>query len=199
MARMPTDPGATAEPALARSKVKGAWFVTARRFALERYGEEALAQVIALMQPPHRRALERPLTSAWYEEEALKDSFAAARVVLAEGSDEKMLHLFEECARIGVSHFWRIALRVTSTEFAVRMLPATWRHMRRGPGTMTVDVNGRRAAVRYSHFPFFDDINYRLLVLGSLRQVLRMSTGVDPRVTITGFGDSWLEAAIEFP
>jgi hypothetical protein len=150
------------------------------------------------MKPKYRGALESPLTSAWYPEEAMQNAFAATKEVLAEGSDEKMVHLFEGCALLGINHFWRIALRVTSTEFAVRMLPATWRHVRRGPGTMAVLVDGRHAKIHYARFPYFDDVNYRSLVLGTLRPLLRISTGFAPRVTIAGFAKSWLDAEIEF-
>jgi hypothetical protein len=185
------------ESAFETSEVKGLWFVTARRYALHHYGEEAIANIVAKMKPRYREALERPLPSAWYEEEAMQDAFAAAREVLAP-SDEAMRELFEGCSLFGITYFWRIALRVTTTEFAVRMLPATWRHIRRGPGQMAVSVDGPRASVNYTRFPYFDDVNYRLLVLGTLRPLLQISTGKPANITIAGHGKSWLTAEIDF-
>jgi hypothetical protein len=190
------------EKAFESSEVKGLWFVTARRYALHHYGDAGLAKVVAKMKPRHREVLEAPLASAWYEEEAMQASFAAAREVFAP-SDDEMLELFEGCTRYGITYFWRIALRITSTEFAVRALPTTWRHIRRGPGQMAVQVDGHRsdghrAAVNYTRFPYFDDVNYRLLVLGTLRPLLQISTGKPARVTIAGHGKSWLTAEIDF-
>lgn len=190
---------ASDRPEKSFDQVKGLWFVTARRYALHHYGEAELAKVIAKMKPRHREALANPLPSAWYVEEAMQDSFAAAREVLAP-SDGAMLELFEGCSRYGITYFWRIALRMTSTEFAMRTLPATWRHIRRGPGQMVVQVDGgeRHATVSYTRFPYFDDVNYRLLVLGTLRPLLHISTGKPARVTIAGHGKSWLTAEIDF-
>lgn len=192
-------PATDAPTALDHSEVKGLWFVSARRYALEHHGEESLAQVIAHMKPRWRPALESPMASAWYAEEAMKDAFAGASDVLAGGDEERIVAMFEGCALYGITHFWRIALRVASVEFALRMLPSTWRHMRRGPGKMAVEIDGPRAKVLYTSFPYFDDKNYRLLVLGTLRPLLRISTGAEPRITIAGHGTSWLTAEIEFP
>jgi hypothetical protein len=185
--------------ALDQSEVKGLWFVSARRYALEHHGEDALAEVVATMKPRWRSALESPLASAWYPEEAMKNAFAAAAAVLAGGDEDRIIAMFEGCALYGITHFWRIALRVASTEFAVRMLPSTWRHMRRGPGKMAVEVDGSQAKVLYTNFPYFDDVNYRLLVVGTLRPLLRISTGAEPRISIAGHGTSWLTADISFP
>jgi len=194
---MPTESPRPDAP-LDDSEVKGAWFVTARRFALDTHGELGLRAVIERMKPRHRHALANPLTSMWYPEEAMQDAFAASRVVMTDGTDEKMIEMFEGCSLVGINHFWRIALRVTSTEFAIRMLPSTWRHMRRGPGTMSVEVDGRHAKIHYRRFPYFDDVNYRLLVVGTLRPLLRISTGRQANVQIAGFGKTWLDAEVDF-
>jgi hypothetical protein len=180
------------------SEIKGAWFVTARRFALEEYGEETLSAIVLRMKSRYRHALASPLTSDWYDEEAMQTALAAARATLTDGTDDSMLGVLERCTLVGINHFWRIALRVTTTEFAVRMLPTTWRHMRRGPGTMSVLLEEGRAIVQYKRFPYFDDPNYRLLVVGTLGPLLRISTGREPRVTISGFGKTWLDAEIVF-
>jgi hypothetical protein len=182
-----------------RSYVKGLWFVTARRYAEVKYGEAALDAVVNSMPERYRHAMSAPLASEWYEEEALGHALRAARDVLAGGADERMLAVLEASTLEGINRFWRTALRVASTELALRMLPASWRHVRRGPGTLEVDVRGRSAVVHYARFPYFNDVNYRLLVLGTLRPLMRIATGVQAHVEISGYGMSWLDAKISFP
>jgi hypothetical protein len=182
-----------------RSYVKGLWFITARRYAEVRYGDAMLGVVIESMPPRYQHAMRNPLASEWYDEEALGHALRAARDVLAGGTDERMLEVLEGSTLEGINRFWRAALRVASTELALRMLPASWRHVRRGPGTLSVDVRGRSATVHYARFPYFNDINYRLLVLGTLRPLMRIATGVEASVEIAGYGMSWLDAEISFP
>jgi hypothetical protein len=181
-----------------RSEVKGLWFVTARRYMLDAHGRDALAAVIEEIPPEHRSALVDPLASQWYPEETLQESLAAASRVMARGNRDKMLELLEGCSIVGVNHFFRIALRITTTAFALRMLPTTWSHMRRGPGRMTVDLRAGEGIVDYLDFPYFDDLNYRLLVLGTLRPLLRLSTGREPRVEIERYEKSSLRAIVRF-
>jgi hypothetical protein len=178
--------------------VKGIWFATARRFILDAHGRDALAAVIEDIPRDHRRGLSAPLASEWYPEETLQESLAAANRVMARGNRERMLELLEGCSVVGVNHFFRIALRITTTSFALRMLPTTWSHMRRGPGRMTVDLRAGEGIVDYLDFPYFDDLNYRLLVLGTLRPLLRLSTGREPRVEIERYEKDSLRAIVRF-
>jgi hypothetical protein len=181
------------------SYVKGMWFVAGRRFIEREHGEDALARVLAAIPEEHREALAEPMASDWYPEGALGACLRASREAIGGDSDTGMLGVIEGCTMEGIQRFWSIALRVTSTHFAVRMLPASWRHIRRGPGRLEVVMEGERAVVRYSLFPYFGDINYRLLVLGTLRPLMRISTGTRAQVEIVGYGDDWLDAEIVFP
>jgi hypothetical protein len=181
-----------------RSEVKGIWFATARRYMLDAHGRDALAAVIEEVPADHRDALSAPLASQWYPEEALQESLRAASRVMARGNRDKMLELLEGCSIVGVNHFFRIALRITTTAFALRMLPTTWAHMRRGPGRMEVDLRAGEGIVDYLDFPYFDDLNYRLLVLGTLRPLLRLSTGREPRVDIERYDARSLRAIVRF-
>jgi len=183
----------------APSYVKGMWFVAGRRFIAREYGEAGLARVVAAVPEEHREAIMEPVTSDWYPEGALGASLRATRDTLGGGSDAGALEVIEGCAVEGINRFWSVALRVTSTQFAIRMLPVTWQHMRRGPGKMDVVLEPDRAVVRYSSFPYFDDVNYRLLVLGTLRPLMRVSTGTRAQVEIVGYGTDWLDAEIVFP
>jgi DMSO reductase anchor subunit len=64
---------------------------------------------------------------------------------------------------------------------------------------MDVELDAQRAVVRYTHFPYFRDVNYCLLVLGSLRTLMHVSTGTQAQVAILGYGHDWLDAEIVFP
>jgi hypothetical protein len=171
----------------APSEVKGLWFVAARRWVVQDLGEEALRAVLAELHGPAREALEDPLPSAWYPEEALQRGLDAARRVLADDDADQMLDLLERVTMIGINAFWRTALRVTSTEFALRAVPVSWKHIRRGAGEMSVELEGGIGRIHYRDFPYFDDPNYRLLVLGTLRPLLRMSTGAEVPVNIATY------------
>src|SRR5438045_2201840 len=130
------------ETTRAVSEVKGIWFVTARRFLMEDYGESTVDAIVTRMVPRYRSAMASPMASAWYPEEAMQDAFAVAEEMLAKGNEDAMLAIFERCTLIGINHFWRAALRLATPGFALRTLPVSWRHVRRGPGTMTVAVEG---------------------------------------------------------
>jgi hypothetical protein len=175
------------------------WFVAGRRSIARDYGDDGLAKVIAAMPEEHRDVMTDPMASDFYPEEALGASLQASREAIGGSSDAGTLRVIEGCALEGINRFWSVALKVTSTQFALRMLPVTWRHMRRGPGQMEVLVEPERAVVRYSSFPYFGDVNYRLLVLGTLRPLMHVSTGTRARVEIVGYGADWLDAEIVFP
>ena len=151
------------------------------------------------MPPEHRPIMRDPITSDWYPEGALGASLKATREVIGRGSDAGTLTAIEGCTLEGIRRFWSVALRLTTTHFALQMLPSTWSHMRRGPGKLEVVTEPDRSVVRYSAFPYFDDVNYRLLVLGTLRPLMRTSTGTRAQVEIVGHGDDWLDAEIVFP
>jgi hypothetical protein len=180
------------------SEVKGLWFVSARRWVVQELGDDALRAVLAELNGVAREALEAPLPSHWYPEEALQQGLDAARRVLANDDPDRMLSMLEAVTMIGINAFWRTALRVTSTEFALRALPVSWRHIRRGRGEMSVEFENGVARVHYRDFPYFDDPNYRLLVLGTLGPLLRCSTGQAAEVAITNFTKQSLTASIRY-
>jgi hypothetical protein len=147
----------------------------------------------------HRHAMAAPLVSQWYPEETMQHSLAAASRVLARGNRDRMIEVLEGCTEIGVNTFFRIALRITTTPFALKAAAATWPLVRRGPGRMTVTVTGHRATIEYTHFPYFDDVNYRLLVLGTIGPLLRLSTGKTAQVEIVSWTRDSLRAHVSFP
>ena len=115
-----------------RSEIKGIWFVTARRLLLEKHPRD-LESVVFAMPREHRSAMAEPLASRWYPEEALQAALGAVHRLVARGDKDAMIDLLEDCTVIGINTFFRIALRLTSTSFALRLVPASWDHLRRGP------------------------------------------------------------------
>ena len=180
------------------SEVKGIWFVSARKWVLTDLGEGALRSVLAELDGIAREALEDPLASHWYPEGALQQSLDAARRILCDDDGDRMLEMLERVSLVGINTFWRTALRITGTEFALRALPVSWRHIRRGPGEMTVEIESGLARIHYRAFPYFDDPNYRMLVLGTLRPLLRVSTGHEVPVTIASYTKDTLTAHARF-
>lgn len=173
--------------------------MTARRYVVETYGEGALRDLLGVVSPPVRAALNEPLASHWYPEAVLQESFEGARRVLAGGDPDRMIAFFEGCTLVGINAFWRTALRLTSGRFALRGLPVSWRHMRRGQGSLEVELDGAIGRVHYLDFPYFDDPNYRLLVLGTVGPLLRVATGSDVPITIARFTSSSLTAQVRLP
>ncbi|MGZ5971248.1 MAG: hypothetical protein ACXWP4_26435, partial [Polyangiales bacterium] len=145
------------------SEVKGLWFVTARRFTVQQFGDVGLRAVLAELPPEVRPSLGEPLPSHWYPESHLQTCLDVTRRMLAGDDPDRMQKLLEGCTKVGINAFWRVALQVTAPQFALRALPVSWRHMRRGPGYMRVEIEGSIGRVHYGDFPYFDDSNYRLL------------------------------------
>jgi hypothetical protein len=181
-----------------QSEVKGIWFVTARRYLESTQSADTVAAVVEAIPRTHRSAMAEPLTSRWYPEEAMQQSLHAVHRLVARGDKDKMLEIFEACTVLGVNHFFRIALRVTSTAFVVRMMPAMWDRLRRGPGSLTVDVDDAGATLRYVGFPYFADPIYRLLVVGTVRPLIRLSTGKAASVDVAEWTDDSLRALVRF-
>ena len=61
---------------------------------------------------------------------------------------------------------------------------------------MRVEIEGSVGRIHYSDFPFFDDSNYRLLVLGTLEPLLSISTGNRVPVTIVSHTKTSLTAQV---
>jgi hypothetical protein len=179
-------------------QVKGVWFVTARRHLLEHHGEAALAAVVAAMPEPERSALASPLPSRWFPEPVFKHAIAAVQSAVTANDDVRFLSFMEACAHIGVNHFLSIVLRITSPEFLLRKMPALWGLHRRHHGTLVVDAGPERARLTYAGFPYFDDRNYRLVVIGVLTKVLELCTGTRPRVAVAAHSQDTLEVEVTY-
>ncbi len=177
-------------------QVKGVWFVTARRHLLEHHGETAFAAVVARMPDDDRHALIEPLVSTWYPERVFQCALEAVQQGLTFNDDARFLAFIEASTELGVNHFFRILLRIASPAYLMHRMPAAWSTHRRDNGTLVVEADEKRARLRYAGFPFFSDPNYRFFVLGVLRKVTELCTGVPPRVRVVSHGKDWLDAEV---
>src|SRR5437868_8633243 len=117
----------------------------------------------ALVDPPLRHAFLDPLRSHWYPEACLTQFMRAFDTLVTHGDQRKMIAAFEECTLQGIHRFFQAMLRMTSPDFLLRRTPVLWSFVRRNQGSLTVESNETRAIVHYLDFPYFDDVNYRLL------------------------------------
>ena len=156
-----------------RSEVKGIWFDSARTFVLRRHGPDVLARLVAELPPEIQPVLRDPIAAEWYPEECLAHMLAAVRRQLTDGSQSDFMRLLEEITIDGVGRFFRLVLSLSSPTFVLKKVPVLWGRMRRGQGRVEVEVRDAVVQVRYADFPWFDDENYRLMTLATLRGVAR--------------------------
>ncbi len=180
------------------SEVKGLWFVVARRYLIDRHDPELPRRIAALMDPALSTVVLEPLRSAWYPEAALQQFMASFDELVTHGDRRRLVAIFEECTLQGVHRFFQALLRLTSPDFLLRKTPVLWNYVRRGAGSVTVEAVEARAIVRYRDFPYFEDRNYPLLALGTLRPLATLCGGTDPRAEVLGGGADWLDVEVSF-
>lgn len=180
----------------AGAEVKGLWFASLQGYLREAYGEAELQRVLAAMPENYRAALDAPLTSSWYPEDALQSSLSAVYTCMARGNEQRFMQLIEAVTEHGISRFFRVLLRMANPEFVLKQVPAMWRHGRRGLGRVEVSVAPNVVTVSYSGFPYFDDHLYRLLTEAMLRALVRIGSKRAPDVRIDDYGDDWLRVKV---
>lgn len=181
-----------------QSEVKGLWFVVASRHITDRYGPELPYRIAELVAPELRPAILTPMRSAWYPEECLQESLRAFDQLVTRGDRKRLIATFEECTLNGVHRFFQALLRLTSPDFLLRKTPVLWNYVRRNQGNLTVETNEHRAIIRYTDFPYFDDVRYRLLALGTLRPLATLCGGTNPRAEEIGYGKDWLTVEVTY-
>jgi hypothetical protein len=172
---------------LAKSEVKGMWFSTARRYIVERAGEEALLVMSYRVDRAYRDIIMEPLASEWYPERALQQAMIAMHAVVCGGKDALFIDAMEDCTRLGINHFFRALMRLGSPAYILRKTPAMWNHIRRGAGQVKVEADDEEAIVTYSDFPYFRDPNYRLLTIGAVRALVRLCGREHPAIDIVHY------------
>lgn len=170
---------------MSASEVKGIWFDSASRWVRRTHGLEALARVDARVSAEHRGILLDPVAFEWYPEAALGDLLAAVRAELTDGTADAFVRVMEDVTLDGVGRFFRLVLSLASPSFVLRKVPVLWGRMRRGAGGVQVEVERQRVVLRYREFPYFEDENYRLMTVGTLRGVCRAAGASAPSVEIS--------------
>lgn len=184
-------------PSLAPNEVKGSWFVSARRLIASE-NPDSLPELLRNIDAPYREALSDPLASRWYPEEALQQLFVAIHRVLAKGDRDEFARLMERTTEMGIRHFFRFLVRLSTPSFVLRQVPNIWKQIRRGPGKVVVDIGEGAGVIRYSDFPYFADPLYRALTKASLRALMRVCTSREVEVRIDDQGSDWLTLSIVY-
>jgi hypothetical protein len=170
---------------MAVSEVKGAWFVTARRYIQQEHGDEVLARYVAAAPAESREALSDPVVSRWYPESAMRDALEAFFQEVATRDAARFTAGMERCAVLGTHWFLQILVSATTPRYMLRLLPAALRHIRRGSVRVVVDVRDSSATLRFVNQPFGDHPCYRMATPAILRAVLRLCVGQSARATLT--------------
>lgn len=183
---------------MGQSEVKGLWFVVARRYIVDHHDPELPFKIASLIDPELKDVILDPMRSAWYPEAALQQFMAAFDELVTRGDQKRLVAAFEECTLQGVHRFFQALLRLTSPDFLLRKTPTLWSYVRRGQGTLTVETDESHAIVRYRDFPYFDDVRYRLLALGTLRPLATLCGGTNPRAEVLDYGKEWLDVNVTY-
>ena len=173
-----------------RSEVKGVWFVTARRYLLQDFGEEAFARYVAAAPEASRDAIREPVVSRWYPEEVMRDALRAFHQEIAKGSDAQFSASMERCAVLGVHWFVQLLLSVTTPRYLLRLFPAVLKQTRRGPVRCAVDVRDNAATLRFTGQPYANDPCYRLATPAIVRAVLALCVGQGVVATLTEYDET---------
>ena len=180
------------------SEVRGMWFVVARRYLIDRHDPGLPQRMADRVDPELRAALLEPLVSAWYPEACLQQFMRSFDELVTHGDRRRLIAAFEECTLQGVNRFFHALLRLTSPDFLLRRTPVLWNFVRRNQGSLSVETDAKRAIVRYVDFPYFDDVRYRLLALGTLRPLATLCGGTDPTAEEVGYGRDWLTVEVRY-
>jgi hypothetical protein len=166
------------------SEVKGAWFVTARRYILQDHGQDVLARYVASAPHESQDALGDPVVSRWYPETAMRDALESFYREVSKRDADKFTASMERCAVLGTHWFVQMLASISTPRYLLRLLPATLRQLRRGPVRLTVDVRDRDATLRFTNHPFSDHPCYRLATPAILRAILRLCVGQSARAAL---------------
>lgn len=160
-----------------RSEVKGIWFVTARRYVLQEYGQEAFDRYAAAVPEYIRADVIDPVMSSWYPEEMLRDALTAFHAEVCGGDDDVFSKAMERCSVLGVHWFVQMLVSVATPEYLLRLMPATLRISRRGPVRVHVQMGDRCATLRFTGQPYAGDPRYRLATPAIIRGMLGLCVG----------------------
>lgn len=175
---------------MAISEVKGAWFVTARRYVLQDHGPEVLARYVAAAPEASREGIGEPVVSRWYPESVMHDALEAFFQEVCDRDASRFTSAMERCAVLGTHWFLQILVSATTPRYLLRLLPAALRQIRRGSVRAVVDVRDASATIRFAGQPYSDHPCYRMATPAILRAILRLCVGPSARATLTHFDTS---------
>jgi hypothetical protein len=183
---------------IAQSEVRGLWFTTARRYVMEQGGDEWLEAMAHRMDRAYRDVILAPDASEWYPERALQQSLGAMHAVIAGGRDELFVDAMEACTTLGINVFFRLLMRLGSPTLVLRKAPAMWNHIRRGAGHVAVESDEAGGVLRFTEFPYFRDLHYRLLTIGAVRALVTVCGRDRPRIDVVDFDWNRLTVRVMF-
>lgn len=184
--------------ASARSEVKGAYFVVARRYFTERYGEVAVERAVASMPSATRYAMESPFASSWYPEEALHDGFHAVfREVLRENR-AAFADAMVDCTLEGTNRFFRALLSIATPRFFFTNYPTVYKQLRRGPSHVEVSHVSGGTDLRFLELPYSDDELYQLALIGGMNAVFDVLRRARPKIELTDVAPTSISVALRY-
>lgn len=173
-----------------RSEVKGVWFLTAKRYLLEDYGQEVFDRYAAGVSEAHRDWVRDPLASRWYPEDMMRDAMIAFYTEVAHGNDAVFSAAMGRCAVLGTHWFLQLLVSVTTPRYLLRLVPSALAQIRRGPVRVHIDARESSATLRFTGQPYADDLRYRLATPAIVRSLMSICVGQSARAMLTFFDES---------
>ena len=179
-------------------QVKGVWFVTARRYIVQEFGEAKLHAVSRALAEQTRPLILEPLASAWYHEDVFQEMLRAVMSEIAHGDSVAFSAFIEGSTVLGVNSFFRVLMRITSVKYLMHKMPVLSKQYRRNDSTCTVDASDTRAVLKWTNMPYFGDRNYRLYTVAMLAKTAELCTNTRPKVAVLEYGDDRFSVQVTY-
>lgn len=177
--------------------MKGSYFVIARRYLLERHGEDTLEAVIAELPARDRHLLEEPSGSAWYPEPLLMACQHALDEVITLGDMGRFEQEMAGCIQLGVNTFFKALLSLSTPEFMLRNYPTLFKRVRRGPARAEVEASGRRFWFHFVDLPNADHPFTLASARATFDVLVKLTGHPPPRVELQVRGGTRLSVGVD--
>lgn len=174
------------------------WFDSGRDYLLEHHGPEVLERIAGVMGD-HGAALREPDHNLWYPEAALGAMLVGIDEVLAQGDEARFTEIIVGASTQGIGRFFRLLMGLGSTRFLLKKVPTLFHWIRRSNARVEVDSSPDRSLIHYRDFPWFEDVRYRWMTIGTLRGMVEISTGKTPEIRVADRGPSHLSLEVLHP
>ena len=164
------------------SEVKGAWFMTARRYILQDCGEEVFTRYVEAAPEESRDAMAEPVVSRWYPETVMRDALESFFREVTYRDPDRFTGAMERCTVLGTHWFLQVLVSVTTPRYLLRLLPTALRQVRRGSVRLVLDVRENAATLRFADHPC-----YRLATPAIMRSTLSLCVGQSARAVLTEY------------